>query len=141
MAGIVEVVDDVERQAVTVRKPLDERRRASRHGLDDDTIRLAFRLALDVGGEQVRAVGDAFGRWKRVPAAGMSPAESAVEPDGTSSRSMTTASMPDSFAASAAQSPAAPAPTMMSGTCVSNFWSTAVTTTALIRTYSSHFGR
>ena len=80
-------------------------------------------------------------RWKRVPAAGMSPAESAVEPDGTSSRSMTTASMPDSFAASAAQSPAAPAPTMMSGTCVSNFWSTAVTTTALIRTYSSHFGR
>ena len=60
MAGIVEVVDDVERQAVTVRKPLDERRRASRHGLDDGTIRLAFRLALDVGGEQVRAVSDAF---------------------------------------------------------------------------------
>ena len=60
MAGIIEVVDHLERQAVTVRKPLDQRRRARRHGLDDGTIRLAFRLALDVGGEQIRAVSDAF---------------------------------------------------------------------------------
>ena len=70
-------------------------------------------------------------RWKRVPAAGISPAESAVEPDGTSSRSTTTASTPASFAASAAHNPAAPAPTMTSGTRVPNF-SPSDATTVLI---------
>src|SRR5262245_58931492 len=73
-----------------------------------------------------------FSRWNRVPAAGMRPAESAVEPDGTSSRSMTTASIPASFAASAAHRPAAPAPTMTSGTRMSKSSVAETTTTALI---------
>ena len=59
-------------------------------------------------------------RWKRVPAAGMSPADSAVDPDGTASRSITTGSMPASLKVSAAISPAAPAPTISTGTSLSN---------------------
>ena len=46
------------------------------------------------------------------------PADNAVEPEGVASRSTTTASAPASFAASAAQRPAAPAPMMRSGTFV-----------------------
>jgi hypothetical protein len=34
-------------------------------------------------------------RWKRVPAAGMSPADSAVEPAGAASRSMTAGARAD----------------------------------------------
>ncbi len=44
-------------------------------------------------------------RWKRVPAAGMSPADNAVDPAGTASRSITTGSIPASLAASAAHKP------------------------------------
>ena len=121
VARIVEIVDHVERQAVAVRQPFDQHAGALRHRIDDGGIRLAFRLALDVGGEQLRAVGDAFGALETRAAAGMSPADSAVEPAGTASRSMTTASMPASFAASAAHSPAAPAPTISSGTSTSKF--------------------
>src|SRR5262245_26268717 len=51
----------------------------------------------------------------------MSPAERAVDPLGTASRSITTASTPASFAASAPQIPAAPAPMISSGTRVSHF--------------------
>jgi hypothetical protein len=56
-----------------------------------------------------------------VPAAGISPADSAVDPPGTASRSITTASTPASFAANAAQIPAAPAPMISSGTRASHF--------------------
>src|SRR6202030_1545621 len=45
----------------------------------------------------------------------MTPPDSAVEPLGTASRSITTASTPASLAARAAQSPAAPAPMIRSG--------------------------
>jgi hypothetical protein len=55
----------------------------------------------------------------------MSPADRAVEPAGTASRSITHGSMPASFAASAAHNPAAPAPTINSGTSTSNFASNA----------------
>src|SRR5262245_17915553 len=51
----------------------------------------------------------------------MSPADNAVDPVGTVFRSTISTSMPDSFAASAAHNPAAPAPTMSRGTCVTNF--------------------
>src|SRR5215831_10614641 len=51
----------------------------------------------------------------------MSPADRAVDPLGTASRSITTASTPASFAASAPQIPAAPAPMISSGTRVSHF--------------------
>src|SRR5215475_4642609 len=51
----------------------------------------------------------------------MSPADKAVDPLGTASRSITTASTPASFAASAPQIPAAPAPMISSGTRVSHF--------------------
>src|SRR5450759_1965218 len=70
-------------------------------------------------------------RWKRVPAAGMSPADSAVDPAGTASRSISTASTPASLAASAAHSPAAPAPTISSGVSPVNS-SSAVIVTVLI---------
>src|SRR5262249_26532213 len=46
----------------------------------------------------------------------MSPADRAVDPPGTASRSITTASTPASFAAPPPQIPAAPAPTMSKGT-------------------------
>ena len=72
-------------------------------------------------------------RWNRVPAAGMSPADRAVEPEGTASRSTTTASMPSSFAASAAQRPAAPAPTISTGTCVVNVSFDPVSTVLIAR--------
>jgi hypothetical protein len=74
-------------------------------------------------------------RWNRVPAAGMRPAESAVEPDGTASRSMTMGSTPASFAVSAAHSPAAPPPTISSGTRVST--SASAVTTTLIGGYDA----
>src|SRR5262245_44836931 len=51
----------------------------------------------------------------------MSPADRAVDPLGTASRSISTASTPASFAASAPQIPAAPAPIISSGTRVSQF--------------------
>ena len=54
MARIIEVVDHVEGQAVTVRQPLDQRPRALRDRFDDRRVGLAMRLALDVGGEQSR---------------------------------------------------------------------------------------
>jgi hypothetical protein len=51
MAGIVEIVDDVERQTVAVRQPFDRRRRTLRHRGDNCAIGFAMRLALDVGGK------------------------------------------------------------------------------------------
>ena len=78
-----------------------------------------MRLACDVGGEHLRRIRNAPLAWKRVPAAGMSPADSAVEPDGTASRSITTGSTPASLAASAAHRPAAPAPMISTGTSLS----------------------
>ena len=55
-------------------------------------------------------------RWKRVPAAGMKPEESAVEPRGTRSRSSISTSAPASRAASEAVRPHAPAPITSTGT-------------------------
>jgi hypothetical protein len=76
-----------------------------RHGVDDGGSRFALRLALNV-----------------------SPADSAVEPAGTASRSMTKTSTPASVAASAAHNPAAPAPTIRSGTSTSKFGSNEMVT-------------
>ena len=61
MTGIVEVVDDLERQAVTVRQPFDQRARAIRDGADHRGVGLAMRLALNVGGEQLRVGNDPLG--------------------------------------------------------------------------------
>jgi hypothetical protein len=73
-------------------------------------------------------------RWKRVPAAGISPAERLVEPRGTGSRSITSGSTPAARQASAATSPAAPAPMMATGTSVAKDGAASVTTRAsLIR--------
>ena len=96
-----------------VGQPLDGGTRPPRHGVDDGGVGLAVGLALDVGREEGSALSCSPRlAWKRVAAAGMSPADSAVEPRGTGSRSSSTASAPASVAASAAQSPAAPAPTI-----------------------------
>ena len=54
-------------------------------------------------------------RCTRVPAAGMKPEDSAVEPCGVASRSSSTQSMPASRSAIAAVSPQAPEPTMATG--------------------------
>src|SRR5262245_39127260 len=76
--------------------------------------------------------------WKHVPAAGMSPADSAVEPDGTASRSITTGATPDSRAASAAHRPAAPAPTISSGTWASKTTSRDDRTSLMRRPWDPH---
>ena len=60
MPRIIEIVDHVERQAIAIRQPFDQRPRTLRHRLDHDRIGLVVRLALDIGGEQLRAVGDAL---------------------------------------------------------------------------------
>ena len=56
----------------------------------------------------------------RVPAPGIKPVDMAVVPKGVGSCSRTNTFAPDSFAANAAQSPQAPAPTMTTGTSYSN---------------------
>ncbi len=113
MAGIVEIIHDGERQAIAVGEPFDGRAGLARDELDERIVRLAMRLRLDVARRKARVESEMpSARWKRVPAAGMRPAESAVEPRGTGSRSTTTTSAPASLAASAAHRPAAPAPTM-----------------------------
>src|SRR5262245_36752413 len=131
MSGIVEVIDHLKRQVVTLGQPFDELSRATSDGIDEVGVHPTVRLAPDIGGKQLRVIGDGFRRWNFVPAAGMSPADSAVEPAGTASRSITIGSMPASFALSAAHRPAAPAPRISSGTRVWNF-SFSATTTALI---------
>ena len=60
MAGVVEVIDYVEGHSVRVGKPLDQRSGAARDRLDNRRVVFAFGFALDVGGEQIGAVGDAF---------------------------------------------------------------------------------
>jgi CO/xanthine dehydrogenase Mo-binding subunit len=57
---------------------------------------------------------------QRVPAAGIKPADNAVDPRGTASRSSTATSAPAPRAASAAQRPAAPPPTMTRGMLAAN---------------------
>ena len=61
MAGVVEVIDYVEWHSVRVGKPFDQRSRAARDRLDNHRVVFAFGFALDVGGEQIGAVGDALG--------------------------------------------------------------------------------
>ena len=55
-------------------------------------------------------------RWICVPAAGIRPEDSAVEPCAIASRSSISTSAPASRVASAAVMPAAPAPTIATGT-------------------------
>ena len=54
-------------------------------------------------------------RCTRVPAAGMKPDDSAVDPAGTASRSITTHSTPDRASRMAAVRPQAPPPMMSTG--------------------------
>ena len=58
MTRVIEVVDHIERQAVTVGEPFDQRPGTPRDGIDDCLIGLAMCLALDIGGKQVGAVDD-----------------------------------------------------------------------------------
>src|SRR6185312_12311897 len=58
MAGIIEVVDHLEREAVGAGEPLD---RLARDHVDDSTVVLAVRLLLDVVGKQLRRVRNTFG--------------------------------------------------------------------------------
>ena len=71
---------------------------------------------MDIGGEPLRAVSDTLGALK-------ARAGGANEPGRQGGRrcSITTASTPASFSASAAQIPAAPAPMISSGTRASHF--------------------
>ena len=54
MAGIVEIIDDVERQIVSVAQPFDQSARMFCHRLDDNAVRLIIGFAKDVGGKQRR---------------------------------------------------------------------------------------
>ena len=75
---------------------------------------------------------------QRVPAAGIKPADNAVDPRGTASRSSTATSAPASHAASAAQRPAAPAPTMTRGALAAKPPAgTGFTLTGRLRLYSA----
>ena len=75
---------------MTVRQPFDERCRTVRNGVNDNRVDLAIRLVRDVSGKQFRIVMNTLGTLNRVPAAGISPADNAVEPEGVASRSTTT---------------------------------------------------
>ena len=64
VAGVVEVVNHIERQAETISQPFDEWPGALCDRSDERRVRLVIRLALDIGGEQLRAVGNALGALK-----------------------------------------------------------------------------
>jgi hypothetical protein len=64
MPWIVEVVDHIKRQAVTVRQPFDKRRGILSDGTYDSWIDLAIRLVRDVRGKQFRVVTNALGTLK-----------------------------------------------------------------------------
>ena len=64
MAGVIEVVDHIERQAVAIGQPFDQSSGTLRDRIYDDHIRIVFRFALDIGGEQLRAVGNALAPLK-----------------------------------------------------------------------------
>ena len=78
MAGIVEVVDHIERQAVTIGQPFDQWPGALCDRIHDGRIRFVVRLALDIGGEQLRAVGDALGALKARTGGGNEPGRQAT---------------------------------------------------------------
>ena len=122
MAGIGEVVDDGEGQAVSRRpaiRPSGPIASATRSTMR--RVGLAVRLALDVRRRSCRrrrrCPGLAGSGWPRQGSARPRARSSRAAPR---SRSRTTHSAPASCAASAAQSPAAPPPTMSTGTTVSN---------------------
>jgi hypothetical protein len=94
MAGVVEIGDDRERQPEAVGQPFDGRPAPRRQQIDQGLRVLALGLALDVGGEKAGVSSIPAARWNRVPAAGISPADSAVDPDGTASASTTSTSPP-----------------------------------------------
>ena len=108
---IEEPLEHFERDAVPVRERVQGRADGLRDAATTCGRRRAVVFALYVGEEFFDGIVDAPARWKRVPAAGMNPKDSAVEPEGTASRSSTTQSTPASFSISAAMRPQAPAPT------------------------------
>jgi hypothetical protein len=67
MTRIFEIVDDVERQLVPIRKPLDHWACAARDSLNDSLIGTTLCLALDVAGETLRRVLDPFDALKPRP--------------------------------------------------------------------------
>ena len=59
VAGIVEIADDRERQAIAIGEPLDRGTRFTRDELDERVVRLAVGLGLDISCEQLTIIGDA----------------------------------------------------------------------------------
>ena len=64
MAWIVEILDQLERECMTLRQPFDHRGRAARDGFDQCRGRFAIRLALDIGSQLICTIGDALGALK-----------------------------------------------------------------------------
>ena len=89
MAGIVEIMHHRERQAVAVGEPFDGRAGLARDEPNERFVGLAVRLGLDVAREQIRRNRQARARaGSAFPRPVSSPADSAVEPRGTMSRSI-----------------------------------------------------
>jgi hypothetical protein len=60
MAWIIEVIDQLERQCMTIRQPFDQRSGPAGDDFDHCRGGFATRLALDVGGEPIWTIDNPF---------------------------------------------------------------------------------